>query len=184
MKILTKKQTDYINEHFFEFGFEDEEVEPTYEQFKKIETPARLHYLASIYNWDDGGKVLEWIVNSKKCAKATALLLFWRSEPDYYTRFETEEEAADDLEIWKVVRTILKNYQTGFYQHRGIGFNPSDDGADVNYVDTNAKWKIPESIKRSVSGGQVIALADIYEAIGYWWKNRQKRRRRRKKRSA
>lgn len=186
-RFLSKQQTDFIKDHFFEFGFAGKE--PDKEPFEKIETSAQLHYLADIYNWDDGAEVLDWIVSSSFCDKGTALLIFWRAEPDYYTKFENESEADTDKEIYLLLQEIIANWQSGFYTKEQFRFDPTEEGYDVDYRYPNEKWKIPNEMKRATKGGRIYGIDDIRNRLtkGFkvWWVRqklslRGKKRKRRK----
>src|SRR5204863_4528922 len=119
--------------------------EPNKEFFDDISNPIEYHYIASIYNWDDGPKVLSWIINSSLCDKGTAKLIFWRSQPDYYTRFLNKEDAEWDGEVFQLVKTIIDNFQSDFYKTENIFYDPRQDPAtDVDSLDSKAKWAIPE----------------------------------------
>lgn len=94
--IILPHRIKLVEKHFFEFSFdsEDEEVPiPNFEIFNELSS-AEQYYLASIYNWDDGITILNWIIDSTKCDKGTAIMIFWMSEPDYY--FDHAEETIDD----------------------------------------------------------------------------------------
>ncbi len=56
---------------------------PDFKLFGKLNSTDQ-YYLAQHYNWDDGIEVLKWIIESRKCDKGTASLIFWASEPDWY----------------------------------------------------------------------------------------------------
>lgn len=88
--VIHKDRATFIHNNFFEFSFNEEsndEIEPDRQKFEQLVHPAELHYLASIYNWDDGNTVPLWIVESPLCSKATAILVFWLTTPDYYRQY-------------------------------------------------------------------------------------------------
>ena len=95
--IIPPHRVKSIKKHFFEFSFNenDEEVEPDFNKFIYLSSTEQ-YYLASIYNWDDGVKVLQWIIDSDKCDKGTAIRIFWMAEPDYY--FDYNSETIDKYE--------------------------------------------------------------------------------------
>ena len=170
-RFLSKQQTDFIKDNFFESSFAGQE--PDRKSFKKIETPSQLHYLAGIYNWDDGTEVLDWIISSPRCDKGTALLIFWRAEPDYYTKFDNELEADTDKEIYLLLRKIITNWQSGFYKKERFKFDPIAEGYNVDYRYPNEKWQIPDEMKKSTTGSSVYGLDDIQtglmKGIKIWW---------------
>lgn len=186
IRFLSKQQTDFIKSNFLELSFV--EREPSRQAFEKIETPAQLHYLADMYNWDDGTEVLDWIISSPACDKGTALLLFWRAEPDYYTRFNDESEADIHKETFSLLRKIVTKWQTGFFKKERFSYNPMAEGYDVEYRYPNEKWAIPHEMKQPTSGSIVIGVDDVQAVLvkGFksWWvrlKRIVKSKKRRKK---
>ena len=103
MIILPYKEK-FIRENFIEFSFDsdDENYLPDFKLFEKLNTTDQ-YYLAENYNWDDGVEILKWIIESKKCDKGTASLIFWTSEPDYY--FEKSESEISDHYVVEALRT-------------------------------------------------------------------------------
>src|SRR6478735_2078171 len=93
MIILPSKEK-FIQDNFIEFSFNNSEEDflPDYNLFKKLNSTDQF-YLAQNYNWDDGVEVLKWIIESKKCDKGTASLIFWSAEPDYYFEKSHDEIA-------------------------------------------------------------------------------------------
>lgn len=160
MNELTQARAEELNSMFVEFSFHEEE--PDREQFDKIDNPLELHFIACFYNWDDGEEVLEWIVNNPLCDQGTAKMIFWRSQPSFYTQFATADEADYESGMFELVRTIMDKLEQGFYRNAEIGYDPSNDPAaeetDVAYP--NAKWLIPDQLK-TVSPGAVPDWAQI-----------------------
>jgi hypothetical protein len=159
MNTLTEERKLLLKDKFFEFTFDDKEPDKNF--FETINDPLEYHYIASIYNWDDGVEVLSSIVNNPICDKGTAKMIFWRSQPSYYTRFLTEEEAGYDSDIFSLVKSIVDNFQNGFYSNQNIYYNPIEDSAaeETDYIDQKAKWQIPEFM-REPSPGIKIDLED------------------------
>jgi len=183
MYIISIKKSRFIKEKFFQTSFRGEGDEKAdRREFDKQKTPAELHYLASIFNWDDDKDVLEWIVNNPLCDKGTAFLIFWRSQPDFYTRFENEDEAEYDRETFRLVRNVVLNFQNGFYKSARIKFNPNSDEFDVSYVDPKAKCVIPDEMKKRIIGLPVISIEDTTNFLGLiakaMWRELKRRARR------
>jgi len=141
-----------LHAHFFEFSFDGRKPDRTI--FEAIVNPVEYHIIAGNYNWDDGAEVLTWIVNSSLCDAGTALMIFWRAQPDFYTQFLTAEEADYEAEVYILVRTILDNWEAGFYQTSFISYNPKADpmGADPDYHHPKEKWRIPPALTQPVQG--------------------------------
>ncbi len=187
MYIIGTKTSKFINDKFFEVSFKGNgEDKVNRDDFDKLKSAKELHYLASIFNWDDDTEVLEWIINSPLCDKGTALLIFWSSQPDFYTRFENEQEAEYERDTFRLIRNIIKNYQDGFYKKARFRFNPRSAMFDVNYIDPRAKWEIPDEMKKEIIGLPVISIDDtrnfILNVTNVIWKNLKRKFRRFKKR--
>jgi len=154
---ITKKRFKFLEDNFFEFSFEGREPDRTI--FDGIEKPEELHVIAWFHNWDDGAEVLNWIVNSPVCDSGTAKLIFWRSQPDYYTTFSSEEDAGSNADVYCLLRTIIQNFEDGFYKKHEIAYDPNtDEGApmDIDYRDPEEKWEIPSWMKVPVQGGDIL----------------------------
>lgn len=66
------------------------------------------HGVAVNWNWDCGLEPLLWIVNQPDCDKATALTVFWMSEPFYQIDERYREYPKD--ETYTLVHRILDNW--------------------------------------------------------------------------
>lgn len=118
--------------------------------------PADLHYLASIYNWDDGHTVLEWILDSPLCARSTANLLFWRSAPDYYLKFNLDDDTSCESYNYSgfaVIKKIVKKYQTNSFSDYQIAFDPNDEIEEI--ITENPRWKIPSGVYDKINGVEI-----------------------------
>lgn len=85
---LTSEQKQFIDDHFYETQA-DHELDK--QKFDSLTTPYELHYLADQHNWDDGVKVLQWVVESTDCSEATALQIFWWAQPMDFQNFKLAE---------------------------------------------------------------------------------------------
>lgn len=153
--LLSQERKFLLQDKFFEFSFNDKEPDQSF--FETIDNSLEYHYITSIYNWDDGTEVLSWIINSSLCDSATAKMIFWRSQPSYYTRFSTKEEASFDGDVFELITKIIDNFRTGFYTNQNIAYDPTDDPSaeETDYKDPKAKWDIPEFMKERSTGVEV-----------------------------
>lgn len=162
---VSEKRAKFLDENFFEFSFN--EKTPDKSIFDAITEAVELHYIADKFNWDDGPEVLNWIVNSPICDKGTAKLIFWRAQPDHYTRFADPKEADHDADVYELLRDIIDNFENNFYKSERIFYDPRQDSAisDVDYINPNTKWTIPEHLKTPSKGRTVQTttpgLADL-----------------------
>lgn len=182
MKILFPNKAKKIQDKFFEFSFNDKEPKP--EDYKLLDSSSAMHYLASIYNWDDGTEVLDWIISNPKCDKGTVVMIFWRAEPADYTIYQNEIEADYNAEVFLLLKKIIGNFETGFYKKEQIHYDPTQDGHNIEHIENDAKWKIPEFLKKNTKGGTVLYLPDPFAVMKWWWSNykgKQHRKRRKKR---
>jgi hypothetical protein len=95
-------------------------------------TPAEKIYLkAATYNWDNGLARLQAFLENKAADKATALLIYWRCDPNFYYRYDSEKEipswakAAYEL-MKKAEKIILENFSAADYVGE-ISYSPDAD---------------------------------------------------------
>jgi len=92
--------------------------------FKKIdrllEDPKKLYKYVAKYNWDDGEEELQYIINHPKCDKATALLIYWLSQPHLF-----DDATCRELELIPYV--VEKNFEKDFYQDSDNHFDPTNN---------------------------------------------------------
>lgn len=158
---ITHERAEFLIQHFFEFSFghedDDEAGLPDRAAFDTIDNPLELHFVADNYNWDDGEEVLNWIINSPLCDKATAMMIFWRAQPDFYTERATKEDAGIEEETWELLQNIMRNMEQGFYTHAHLEYDPAKDPAaeETDIDNPDSKWKIPEFMKTPLKGVNV-----------------------------
>lgn len=115
-------------------------------KFENIKNPSKLHFIAARYNLDNGIQLLKWIVESPLCDQGTAKLIFWKVGPSYYTQFNKDTVNKFDEGVYNLLRTIIRNFENGFYKKGNCAYNPSDYN-DANYINPNAQWSIPAVLK-------------------------------------
>lgn len=187
MIILPSKEK-FIIDNFIEFPFKYEDDEddyiPDFILFEKLNS-ADQYYLAKYYNWDDGVEILNWIIESKKCDKGTASLIFWASEPDYY--FEKSESEIADYEksTFLLLKRIVEKFNNKEFKKSTLKYNPLDRVKRIDWGKKHAEWNIPDELKKPTKGFSIISLSIIYQKIWEWQRKRKeyKRAEKRKKRS-
>lgn len=132
-------------------------AEPDRAFFDTITDPVEYHYIVSVFNWDAGIEWLSWIANSPICDEGTAKMIFWRSQPSFYTMFLSAEEAKNHSEIFILIRSIIENIENKFYKNQNIFYDPDTDSLaeEVAYQDPDAKWEIPNFMKESSPGVEI-----------------------------
>jgi hypothetical protein len=85
-----------------------------------------LYHVARDWNWDNGTWLPEWIVQQRKCTRATAQLIFWRAEPESFLPREGIEAwgaaISQSPRLYNLVKLILANWKAGLYarDHAGL----------------------------------------------------------------
>lgn len=157
---VSEERMTLLQENFIEFSFDGREPDKKF--FDSITNPVELHLIVANYNWDDGVDVLTWIAESPICDKATAAMIFWHSQPSYYTQFDNAEEADWGGDVYTLLRKIINNFESGFYKTTLIYYDPQADptaeGVDETYP--NPKWLIPDYLKQVIDGQMKIELID------------------------
>ncbi|RNI27876.1 DUF4274 domain-containing protein [Rufibacter immobilis] len=183
MFFISQSKCDLINANFIQSSIEDEKE--LFNSFKKLNSSAQLHYLADLFNWDEEKNVLEWIVDSPLCDYGTALLIFWRAQPDFYTQFANEAEAGYEKDTYNLLQKILGNYRNEKYREARIKYLPLEDGQDIENNYPDPKWEIPEEFKKGNHGRTVMSMEKINNFLfnlRRQWKEMQRHRKRNKRR--
>jgi hypothetical protein len=92
-------------------------------------TPAlELHCFADHWNWGSV-EAMRQVAEHPNCDAATALLLFWRSDPEYYLQFASRDDVPDyNRDGFDLTRLIEERFLRDGYSSSGlIGFNPRED---------------------------------------------------------
>jgi len=158
--IVKPSRENFIKENFFELSFRDKK--PDFEKFKTLSS-TELHYLVDIYNWDDGIEILFWIINSDKCDKATALMIFWRSCPDYYLEKPENELEVYEKEISQLLKTIIESFKSNKFKKSLFNYNPQED-FEIEQ-DQILNWDIPEEMTKMIKGFKPIYLGTVLKFL-------------------
>jgi hypothetical protein len=105
-------------------------------------TPEDWHFVADKLNWDSSKAVIDWILDQKSCDKATAAMMFWRSDAAYYLQYPNREAAAaaygaDDFDF---IRKLVERWNGSFYTRSNIAFTPEPSDAYRRYLLEEAKY--------------------------------------------
>lgn len=118
-------------------------------------SPSQWHSMATQWNWDYGMEPLVWIARQPNCAKATALDIYWKIQPDFYAASDflpAELGAWDELACATAVH-IARRWREGFYQQSDIEWKAPDY---LSHSDME-KLKADASMRKSLSGRSVGA---------------------------
>jgi len=162
--LFSRNRVSYITKHFFQWSFDKpDDFLPEKTLFEKLDHPADLHYLASIYNWDDDPVVLEWILESPLCTRSTANLIFWRAAPDYYLRYSLDDPTAcpdGDKRVLSILRKIVAKYAAGQFSAFQIKFDPADEMETI--MTAQPKWSFPAGVYDRIEGAELLMKP--------WWR--------------
>lgn len=60
-------------------------------------SPEERHLLVLHWNWDDGQKEINWIIDQPDTDRGTALLIYWLISPRYLHQFATVQEVPEEF---------------------------------------------------------------------------------------
>ena len=180
--IVTPSKERLIIENFIEYSFDNDDYDftPDFVLFKKLNSTDQ-YFLAENYNWDDGIEVLNWIINSPKCDKGTATLIFWRAEPRDYAEFSANNVSEDAKEIFDLLQKIIWKIKNRDFKKSRFEFIPSEYDVS-NYSSEFDIWNLPQELINGNKGILPISLSRIKSII--WNYQRQRRLEKREKRKA
>lgn len=156
--LIPNDKLKLIEDSFFEWSFgKPENFIPDQVLFDTFEHPAELHFLADVYNWDDGHVVLEWILKSPLCSRATVNLLFWRSLPSYFEKsnFEDLSTCPSNCELgFTLIKIILDKYKHNHFSKIEIEYDPAEELEEVK--NNNKFWSVPKGTYNRIEGIKVV----------------------------
>lgn len=91
--------------------------------------PAGWHRVALYGNWDFVEPAAwRWIVSQPDCEKATALVIFWKAQPDFYYEHGPRERLRPaEVEMYDLIMLIRDRWRAGAYTRSEFGFDPDRD---------------------------------------------------------
>ncbi|MGI9652096.1 DUF4274 domain-containing protein [Chryseobacterium sp. RLHN22] len=172
MKEITQERKQFIDDNFYE-GIDENKLNKS--KFELLTSPYELQYLAEKHNWDNGIKILQWISESNICSEATALQLFWLSQPKDYQSYKLTETikgeyVGDKNDIFQLIKTILNNFENGFYKKTDIHFDPT--------IHMEAEPQVPDIMKEATNGEETyiyLEKSDVDSWFGEILENKIKR---------
>ncbi len=159
MHKIANDKKQFIDDHFHEGSNLDKNI------FDRISSSIELHYLADQHNWDNDVEVLQWIVESEHCSEATALLIFWRAQPQEFTIFDWNAKKISsnfDFDIFQLIKTIVPHFKSGFYKKdTEISYSPASDRS-------TSEEDIPAMMRLATHGQEAIVYYDKVE-VNSWF---------------
>lgn len=173
--IILPAREQFISDNFIELSFN--ERKPNFTLFNTL-SPSEHYYLASIYNWDDGTEILNWIVDSEQCDKGTASLIFWRAEPAFYIHRTSHSIATNEKDVFELLQKIISKFNSGSFKHGRLKFDPKEKSKDIDWNKIYEEWgKIPIELKYPTRGITPISLTRILTSIAQWQYKRKFKKR-------
>jgi hypothetical protein len=142
----------------------------------------QLHAFVQRYNWDDGAKRLFEVVRSPACSLATALLVYWKSEPGDLARYATARSAPraerEWVELLREIEAGVANAKKPRWKANAIAFDVRDvDGVDLSDDDpaipaamlapvVGASTETPRTATRSGKAAKAKAKASTSKPRG------------------
>lgn len=170
---ILKEDFDWSDIEIDEDEFDELEAALIIDYLKK-NTAKERQLLAIDWNFDNSKEVIKWIAQQEDTDKGTALLLYWYMNPQFFKKYKTREECAEDaswaLEDYDIVETLERNYISDFYKNQKYAFDPKSDVYNGGYdwtkeVDAaEMKREIPEELYMGLEG-EVLESPDWQEGI-------------------
>ncbi len=177
--IILPTREKYILDNFIELSVQEKQVDITL--FKKLSS-IEQYYLADKYNWDDGDEILNLIIDSEKCDKGTASLIFWRAEPDFYLRYTNKTIASYEIKTFELLQKIVSKFNNNSFKQSRLKFDPTLKSHCIDWEKTYEGWgKMPSELKSPTKGFVPFYLSRIIQDIMMWRSRRRYLKREAKK---
>ena len=128
----------------------------TFDEFKKFSTPYELHDIANRCFF----YIQEWIVESSLCSEATALMLFWENSPVSFLDWSWNKKTGSGIEDFNLIRTIINNFEKGFYLKTDIKYDPSEKISKTEFI--------PEVVLQASKGEEPYIYIDKKEVHSWF----------------
>lgn len=158
---------DDLPDEEFDALTDDDLDRPSREFFTSVADPEELHVFAALYNWDGGVEDLHRVVRHPLCDLGTALLVYWRGQPDFYLQYADRAAVPDHAkEDYDLLREIEQRVEAGLYRTASQPFDPADDkGQDRRTKPARVKRygrDLPAVMYRAIaSDGEPGAVPDV-----------------------
>lgn len=121
------------------------------QEILSINSTKRLHAFVDKFNWDNGVEYMKAAANHPLCERGTAMMIYWRSDPSYYLKYNSVEDDMPDYErdTMKIQLLIETRIKEEFYNSKTISFDPTNDNG-INWIkernseEDKNKRKIPD----------------------------------------
>ena len=81
-------------------------------------------------------------------------MIFWRSQPDFYTEYNQESEMNLQDGVLPLLQEIMQRWEQGLYQREQIAYDHHEDPAAEKDYENNPrrKWQIPMYLMELIKG--------------------------------
>lgn len=126
----------------------------------------QLFVRTELYNWDNGNNRLYETLNSEHCDKATALMIYWRADPNfYYGRYDSEADIPEGWQLngYKLMKEAEKLLLENNFPET-IGYTPDEDRIPK---DQSVLKKIPSQLLQPTKGTNSSLIVKNYIEAEY-----------------
>ena len=138
-------------------------------------SPEHRHFVAMGLNWDYAETTLDWIVRQPDCDIATAVELFWLTNPDELLCYPTVDSLkyVDDW-VFLLVKHVVDRAAAGDYRRSTISYNLDPNLAPIvevyaqaegEYRDAGLPWVAPRAFRVPFEG---LTIAANGSDSDYW----------------
>lgn len=122
----------------------------------------QLHRFVQEYDWDDGAKKLFEVIRNPQCDRATALLVYWQSQPEEFAAYPTPADAPPTERKWvELLREIEAKVAASGFATARVGFDVHDvDGVDLSDTDPRIPAAMREPV-RPPAGPRVVVPPSV-----------------------
>jgi hypothetical protein len=120
--------------------------------------PEDWHRFAMGGNWGIHDPIVfEWIVSQPECDRATALLFFWKAQPEYEVEFPNASNAFDRDE-YGLIQLVRERWQDGRYSRSELAFSREADVWPIDFNDLDqrfggkSKQLLPDNMRVTLPG--------------------------------
>lgn len=97
--------------------------------FATVTDPHELDLFARLANYEMGIDDLKRVVGHPRCDAGTALMVYWRSRPEWYAQYATAADVPEwGQAAYELLQAIEPRYLAGAYSSRSIPYDPRQDG--------------------------------------------------------
>lgn len=136
-------------------------------------TPVLWHQMAMDWNYDNENIFFNWLINNNQTDRATALMIYWMSAPQFAKQYNNREEVlqkeqwyVDDFDFIEQLESKLLN---GYFVNSNFAYDPKNEhtGTDWTRAHTDIKMvrKIPAVLYEPLNGDLIPVPTNFIEGF-------------------